>query len=448
MGRVLRTLAGLLALCVAAPSARAAGEDVEALVRVLVGEDQTERYDAYRALLASRPPEALPLLAKALPGAPLIAQNYGVSLVAGYPAAQTKAVHEKWAAGDAPYLKVVGAVALLRAGNAKAAATVAEVIARDDLPPDVMSFCLGQVSGLKDAAVLEAVRGHVRPEEPTGTLGSALWHLANAGDEPSKKLADRLLGSPSAGVRAMAAAFLLRLGDEARAAELAAALGADDLPYDAFSRVYSLLSAGTRLPAPVLDALLGLLEREPQGWSLTLVVDLLGDAGYAKAAPALRKLLERDDTLLSKAAFTALTRIPGGLTPDVVKSLLTGGDDARRVAAAEALRRGDDLAGLPAVLEVLAKGKTSIVRAEAARVLAGFRVRASVEPLLDALSDPDVSVRAAAVTTLESTLRVLYPYRRIDLDAAGYASGKSPEANAEALRRVRAWWASAKDAEW
>jgi HEAT repeat protein len=449
----VKRIALLLGFCCAAAAlgtqrAFAADDSPEALVKTLVGEDSTPRYDAYRALIAKHPPEALPLLSKALPGSPLLAQNYGTSIVAGYPAAQTKPVYERWLGCDAPYLRVVSGAALFRAGDAKAIGAVVEVFTRRDLEPGVLSYCLSSIYSLRDPGLLKAIRSLIEPDAEPSVLGPVLNHLSTVKDAEARPIAEKLLVATSASTRALAAAFLMKLGDESRADVLAEALKSADFPYSTFIQMQSMLSNGPRLPEVVLDALLAIVEAEPAGWGLQVVIGHLGDAGYAKAAPTLRKLLDREDAMIGKAAFDALSKIPGGLTPENVQSLLTGGDEARRVSAAEALRRADDFSGLAAVTDVLKNGKNATAKVDAARALGGFRVRAAIEPLMDALADENLSVRANAQSSLQSLLTALYPYRRIDLSLTGYNSSSTPAANAEAITKIKAWYQSAKDSDW
>jgi len=429
----------------AAPVVCGLDEDPAGLVRTLGGDDVQARYDAYRVLLAQHPPEALPLLAKAVPAMPLAAQTFGVSVVQGYPAAVTKAVYERWLGADGAYVRLVAGFQLARAGEAKGVAAVVETLGQP-VAADVLSLALSHAYGLRDPAIVKAVRGLVTADAPPAVLGPVLYHLQSVDDREAPRVVGPLLSSAAVATRMLAAAFLWRTGDEARAAELAAAIASPELTYDTFVRANGLLSNGPRLPEPVLAALLGIVEGAREGWFLSVVIEHLGRWGYAKAAPALRKLLDDAQPAVGKAAFEALSRIPGGLTADAVRAILTGADEARRVAAADLLRRADDRTGFDAVVGVLRTGTKA--RAEAARVLGAFRTRAGVEPLVDALLDPDLSVRAAAETGLEQTLYALFPYRRLDVATTGYRAAATPEANRAAVDRVRAWWVVAKDADW
>ncbi len=442
-----------LALALAALALLACGRRVHAdapssadLVRALADEDAQKRYDAYAALIAKRPPDALPLLAKAVPGMPIASQSFGFSIVQGYPAGDSKPVLERWMASDAPYLIVAAGAHFLRQGDAKAAAAIAKALSLPVLEAPTLSMMLGQLFAVRDGKVLAAVRALLKPDAPADLVGSVLFQLQSASDEQAIKVVTPLLDSPSMGVRALAATFLLCLGDDTKAGPLATALTSGELPYPEFMRVQNMLSRTARCPDKVLDALVTLAGSDPKGYYLPYVIDLLGQFAYPKAVPLLKTLLERDDAAVSKAAFEALSKIPGALTPDVTKGLLTTKDESRRVAAAEALRRSDDLSGLPAVVDVLQNGKTA--RADAARALGAFRSRAAVEPLIAALADADLSVRAGAYNSLVTLFQTLFPYRRLDLASTGYATNAAPDVRAAAAARIRAWWDAHKDGSW
>lgn len=416
------------------------------LVRTLGGEDATERYEAYRSLSATHPPDALPLLARSVPAMPLQGQSLGFSVVLGYPPDDAKPVLERWLSSESPFLHVAVGASLLRQGDAKAATLIAKALSRPALEPDALVMMLGALYGVRDERVLVAIRALLRADAPPEVLGAALYQLHGIPDTGARKAATSLLEAPSLGVRALAAAYLLGLGDEDKADALAAALASGDLPYADFVRVENLLTRAPRCPEKVLDALVALLESGPKGYHLPTVIGLLGEFAHLKAVPVLRKLLDDEQAAVSKAAFEALSKIPDALTPEVTKSLLQAKDEARRISAAEALLRTDDLSGLPAVVDVLAHG--TVARADAARALGAFRSRAAVEPLIDALLDADLTVRANAYNSLSTLFRFLYPYRRLDLATLGYVSTASPDVRSASVTRLRSWWAAHKDGGW
>jgi HEAT repeat protein len=97
----------------------------------------------------------------------------------------------------------------------------------------------------------------------------------------------------------------------------------------------------------------------------------------------------------------------------------------------------DDPSGLPVVIALLPRARGA-KRAEAARVLGGFRSRQAVPPLLDLLDDPELAVRQAAWTGLQEIWRDLLPYRRFDFARCGY--DPSASARAPGIAALRAFW--------
>jgi len=213
-------------------------------------------------------------------------------------------------------------------------------------------------------------------------------------------------------------------------------------------KIKTFLGQARPAPPAVLEAAFERLEGESDAYTLRSLVEILSEHGYAKAVPALRGLLDHSDALLAKAAFTALARFPGALTTDSMRKLLDGGNDARRLAAVDALRRTDDLSGLPIAIQVLREGRREQDRWEAAMVVGKFRDAKAVDALLDALLDDHVTVRANAYNSLGAVLRALFPYRRLDLAKTGYATTGSAAARKKAAAAIRAWWEKHKDGAW
>jgi hypothetical protein len=80
--------------------------------------------------------------------------------------------------------------------------------------------------------------------------------------------------------------------------------------------------------------------------------------------------------------------------------------------------------------------------AEAVRVLATYRSRDVIEPLLAALDDGNAQVRQNAWTGVQQVLRDLFPYRRFDFERTGYNAHAGDRA--AAIQMLRAWLAAAK----
>ena len=78
-----------------------------------------------------------------------------------------------------------------------------------------------------------------------------------------------------------------------------------------------------------------------------------------------------------------------------------------------------------------------------------LRSRAGIiKPLIEALSDKHTSVRNYAATGLASVLRSLYPYRRFDLQTAGYDYNAPETLRRAAVKRIRTWWTTHRDRDW
>jgi HEAT repeat protein len=305
-----------------------------------------------------------------------------------------------------------------------------------------------RLSSIREPKVYEAVRKFVVPGARVMAMGAALNMLSNVKDRGSIKTVAKLMEDDRAGVKAMAAAWLYRMGDVTWAKELTAALRTGEVGSSEFSRVYSLLYSVPALPEDVLAAMAELLAVEDQNSSVLMnAIRLLSKSRYRKATGAIRKLLDHRISSVSKAAFDALLALEGGLDAEAVRPLLESDDVEKRLMGADALRRLNDHSGLPIVLTILEKGEAND-RAEAARVLGGFRVPAAVEPLLTALSDRNSTVRMRASYALTPVLGSLFPYRRFNLAATGYSYGATPEANRAAIAVIRAFWEEHKDADW
>lgn len=443
-----RLLALLLALAGLLPARSArAQDDLVTLLERMGGSDTTLRYPAYQELSRRREPAALPPLLERIGGWDLSAQSYGLSLidvVGGEPAA--KAWKQLAATARAPYLKGSAGARVHATDPTKGSRLVVEALEAARADGLMLSWILSRLGGLKDAAVATSVRGLLGPTSGPEILGPALSYLALVNDAQSPALVRALVKAPEAGTRALAAAWLLRAGEEEQAGVLAAALASGEVSLSEFLRLKPWLEAADRVPEVVLAALLAGLEKESNTSQVVAEIELLGRARHAPALPALRRLLDSTEPLVAKAAFEALAAMPGGLEGDALAAQLKHADPARRLAAAEALRRADDQSGLPVVVELARAGSPE--RREAVRVLSGFRVAEATLPLIDALLDDDVTTRAYAYNGLADLLAMLFPYRRLDLGSTGYATDAAPEARRAAVERLRAWWQAHKDRPW
>jgi HEAT repeat protein len=168
------------------------------------------------------------------------------------------------------------------------------------------------------------------------------------------------------------------------------------------------------------------------------IARMVGRDAPDKARTALREHLAGTDADLRAAAVAELATLPGGLDDKDLLQLLADPLAASRLVAAESLRRRDDHAGLPAVIELARQPSGD--RLAAVRALGAFRDRRAAPPLLDLLADGNGAVRAAALQGLQQLWPALFPYRRFDFDALGFQLEQ--QADPAAVATLRAWWAA------
>ncbi len=444
----MRRAAFGLAVLLACVAFAQADERLEKLAGGLRSEDSNARMAAYNALNRERSAALPGILLKVLPDCSDIGQYYGILVLQRQPPKAARAALRKLTSSSSVHLRVTAAAYLWRMGDTKTASVIVQGLRDATLPAARKALLLLRVYGIRDDGVLAAVREHLTPDAAPAVLDAALYNVYMARDKGAGSAVKSLAAHADPSVRALAGACLLVLGDAAAAEGLAEALGGGGMNAARMQKLRSMLNAVKPVPESVLAALLGRLEEEQDINVLRPIVELLGEAGYAKAAGAIRKLVDHANSLLSKAAFTALTRFPGAVTPESMRELLQSEKDAPRLAAAEALRRADDASGLPVVLGILKDGKVDSDRWEAARVLAGFRTAQVVQPLLAALMDKHTTVRANAYNSLGVVLRSLFPYRRFDLNATDYATTGTAAARQAAVAKLRAWWQANKDRDW
>jgi HEAT repeat protein len=244
----------------------------------------------------------------------------------------------------------------------------------------------------------------------------------------------------------MARAYLHELGWSDQAAPLGSDL-AEGVGHVEFGFVQQVLSTGRRVPDPVLDGVAARLGREKDAALLVKEIAFLGSHRHAKARPALRPLLAHPNEAVARAAFDVLVLLSGPVDEDTLRPLLAGPDAARRLWAADGLRRRDDHAGLPEAVRALRSGAVP-ERRTAARLLGGYVTDLSVPPLLDALADENVEVRGAAGEALARLLSNLFPYRVFDLRTTGWAPDADPATRGAAIATLRAWWDANRAADW
>lgn len=418
--------------------ASAAGQDIAALVTQLGSADSNQRHQAYQELQRRRAPEMVPLLGKQLPGFPPHGQQLGIYLLQGQPIEQTRPVFQQLVAAEAPFLRVAAAAMLVRNGDAALVPTLVQALAA--MPVAERSSALGMLWNINEPRVVAAIRGYLQPGANGGLVNTALQHLIRmeqGRSEATKAAVLPLAAATDSAVRAAALAFLVA-GDASHAKALAQLL--QDEP-DRFWQIRQLLDGVDKLPTVLVPVIAHALANVRSRYEIGPTATLLQRQAPGEAASALRKLLLHTDAELRAGALEALVSIPGGLDQKQLRELLHGDAIEQRLVAADVLRRMDDPSGLPVVLELLPRAGQK--KAEATRVLAKFRSRQVVPPLLDLLLDADLQVRNAAWNGLQEALRELLPYRRFAFDQCGYDSQKPDPV---AVQRLRDFWAGVKGA--
>ncbi|MDF1700372.1 MAG: HEAT repeat domain-containing protein, partial [Planctomycetota bacterium] len=260
-----------------------------------------------------------------------------------------------WKLVKAPstHLRVVAGAALCRMGESKAAPVVAKALTDEGVADTARATLLMRIYSVRDAAVQAAVRGFLRVDVPYQVVQAAIYNVYLVRDKEALAPLRALDEHEQPGVRAMAGACRMLLGDPDGAATTTQAFEEGGIDTGAIYKVKTLLEQARPVPPSRLDAVHAAMDDETNAYALRTMIEILGAHGHAKASKAIRALLEHTDSNVSKAAFEALARFPGGVSPETMRTLLEGGDDGRRLAAAEALRRADDPSGFAVVVEIL-----------------------------------------------------------------------------------------------
>jgi HEAT repeat protein len=445
--RTLRVITGLaVVLLFSVPVA--AEVDLAKEVARFASEEHAERYAAYTKLNRLKDPAVIPLLGKTLPGCPTMGQYYGMLVLQQFPPKITRPVLRKLATADSPHLRLLAGVQLQRMGERGASAIIVKALNADGPTDAERATLLMRLYSVRDLEAQKAIRAFLKPAASQAILQAAIYDIYLVRDRAALASLQALDEHASGGVRAMAGACRMLLGDAAGADAVVAAFTAGAVDTGSLYKVRTFLEQARPVPGPVLAAVHGALEGETVGYAIRTLIEILGAHGYAKAAKDIRALLDHEDANVSKAAFEALAKLPGGVSTEDMRKLLESGDDARKLAAADALRRADDASGFAIVIKILASGTVLADRQEAARLLANFCKPEAVEALLAALEDPQSGVRSNAYNSLSSVLRALFPYRRFDLASTGYVATGAAAARGAALAKIRAWWTTHKGGDW
>lgn len=445
----MRAVWATLALLIVCTATADANERLVKLAAGLRSAEQSERYAAYNALRREKSPALIGVLLDVLPDCTPMGEFYGMLLLQQQPdRKRVKPALRRLIGSKSVHLRVLAAAQLHRMGERDAGKVIAKALADEAIDSSRKTLLLTRIYGIRDEAVQSAVRALLVADGHAGVLAQALYDVYMVRDKAALDAVRALDAHADAGVRALAAGCLLVLGDAAGTERLAKAIRAGGLTSGHVYKLKGMLEAAKPIAEVILAACLERMENEEDSNVLRALLDFLGAQRYGKAAGAIRKLLDHSNSMVSKAAFTALTRLPGAVTPETMRELLAGDNDARRLAAVEALRRADDATGLPVALAILKDGKSDADRWEAARVLGGFRTSKVVVPLLDVLMDKNQTVRSNAYSSLATVLRSLFPYRRFDLAATGYITTGSAASRKAAVQKLRAWWSANRTRDW
>ncbi len=448
---VRRVLAFLLILACALPAS--AEDSLEVLVGRLQGTDSSQWSTAYTELQRRKDPRVIPLLLKAAPTLQTTPQSYAVYIINALPDSKPKRnALRAMTKMEPPYLRARAVKVLYDRGEpdmGKLAVKIAKGVREDET---LATLVLSAFTYLR-APELQAELRRWIGESPTDRIFSRLVYYFHMVQDRKHviPLFEARVGDESPTVRGLSAAYLYAYGASGSAGAhgkvVAEALATGDIEYSEFLYIDYMLTNAVSMSDEILEAIAGRVEKE-QGYYGARLLRALGRGGYGGTVALAKKLIDDDDKQVSKAAFEVLAAVPGGFSRDALAGLLDSDNDARRLMAAESLRRADDPSGMPAVISILAESDDALTRRDAARILGDFRTPAAVEPLLRALEDKDNLVRNYAASSLQRVWNTLFPYRRMDLRAAGFEY-MAPEATRKAgIGRLKAWWKAHKDARW
>ena len=434
-----RSTGAALALLAASLTAQQATKELDALLDQLGGADATARSQAFQTLQRERNPDVVGRLDKRIAAFAPAGQQLALYLLQQHAIDTTRPVYTHLLTAERPLLRATAAAMLVRHGERTHLPLLSKAVATT--PREDRLQVLNALWSIDDPAVRDAVRGYVEADANGPLLVAALALLRQqekGQSDATTTVVRRLQTSADADVRAAALLWLVHGPDgEAAATALAALLREDG---NRFWRIERLLERDRKQPAALTDALVAALAAPRAGHDVAWLATLVKLQAPDRVLPALRQLLDHKNTEVRNAAMQALAATPGGLEPKDLLQLLRAGNAEQQVLAAGVLRRMDDASGLPIVIGLVQEPGTRT--AEAVRVLASFRSREVVEPLLAALDDGKVQVRQFAWTGLQQVLGDLFPYRRFAFDRAGYNPGS--EDRAAGLQTLRAWWATVR----
>jgi HEAT repeat protein len=454
--------------------ARAEQPTTAELVEQLGSDDRSVRSGAYRELRKRNEPDAPARLAARLPEFPLASQRLGVLVLDAYgKKVLAKPLRELLLCTSA-YLRLCAAHKLDEQGAKRMVAVVATELGREDLPRETWTLMVRRLRNGRlpaDDALVHTLLDPLVTGADAGAVREIARIMLDAESDAANPTYRALLNDERPGTRAVAAAFLRGRGQD-RDGELAAAVRSVPLGSADVSALESILTRSGAPPVepPIVDALIEATRPAQNHAALRSIVQLLGRLGDPRAVPRLEELTTHESRSVAQAAARAIVKLGGpdrrsGAKPaelgprdtntlakmerdrDVagLRAWLKDDDVARRLTAADTLRRMDDHAGLEVVLAELG-AEDPVVRRKAASFAGDFRADAAVGPLIEALLDEDAVVRSSALIGLGRTLGTLFPQRRFRMSPRGATD--PADVRTARVAHLRKWWATARDAPW
>ena len=399
----------------------------------------------YRELRKRRDPACIPQLVQAAPHMDGRGQHMAVLLLELFPPEKAEAAFSRLLKVESPELCFLAGRYLGQRGRPGMVQVMLAALSDPALTDDRKGAILTRIRDGAPHAINLAVAAWIDVQMAPSLANTILRHLLNTRDGSCATAVERLLAHEDRGTQLRAAAFLLRFGSKAANETLQSLLKAEEAKATDWRVMKEYLMALPRLPSRLQSILVEQLEDANKPARLKALLEVVRDHELPGAADRLVELLDHDDEKTRRIAFNTLDW-QGNWKAQELLPLLTVDDLLLRVKAADALRRSDDLTGLPVLIEIASTAGPQ--REEACRVLAACRLPESVEPLISALESKDRKVREAASGGLESVLWSLYPYRRFDLASTGYDAAKKPAATVDAVATLHSWWQRHRDADW
>ncbi|MDH3590418.1 MAG: HEAT repeat domain-containing protein [Planctomycetota bacterium] len=421
--------------------------ELERLVQDLASKDYNVRNAALAELRKRRDERAIPILLAALETMEGYNRILAVGILESYPASTALRAYRKLAKSSDPFLRLSAGSGLLRGGEKKGVKLIVAALGVADVDTQTCTSMVDRLRSIKHEKIQAALLDLIAPGVQTVVLYRTLDVLDYQKVDGTLARVVKLAAAEDPKLKVVAAGYAYRNGMRAYAKHIVAALETGKLDSGSYSILSGYLTKAPTVSKEILEALTARLAHMSSSYEIGNVTDVLAKHNHRGAIPALKKLLAHKSTSVAEAGFQALGKFPDAVDNMSLTKLLTSESENRRLWAADMLRRRNDLSG-EAIVVAAVKSKSQTTRSKAVTMLRSFKSAKSAEALIDALADESSSIRQTAAYSLEAVLRALFPYRGFDLAAAGYQSQGAPEARAQALEKIRAWWRKHRQADW